>query len=173
MLDPDGKPLAGVTAEGEGAEATKTPGVMTVSKLNPMRPKRFTFRHDGRKLVGFLLARGDEAEPYTVRLQPWGTITGRLVDAQGKPRPRAHADDHRLAGQTRTIRPAASCPHVKTDAEGRFRIEGLVPGQSYTGNAVGEEAQNKGFGVVIDRVVLKPGETRDLGDVRARPKGNE
>jgi len=41
---------------------------------------------------------------------------------------------------------------------------------------VGEEAQNKGFGVVIDCVVLKPGETRDLGDVRARParpKGNE
>ena len=33
---------------------------------------------------------------------------------------------------------------------------------------MGEEAQKKGFGVVIDRVVLKPGETRDLGDVRAR-----
>ncbi len=59
--------------------------------------------------------------------------------------------------------------HVKTDAEGRFRIEGLVPGQSYTGNAVGEEAEKRGFGVVIDRVVLKPGEIRDLGDLRARP----
>ena len=59
---------------------------MTVSGLNPSRPKRFTFRHDGRKLVGFLLARGDEAEPYTVRLQSWGTIAGRLVDAQGQPR---------------------------------------------------------------------------------------
>ncbi len=52
--------------------------------------------------------------------------------------------------------------HVKTDAEGRFHVEGLVPGQSYTASAVGEEAQNKGFGVVIDAVVLKPGETRDL-----------
>jgi hypothetical protein len=51
-----------------------------------------------------------------------------------------------------------------------------VPVQSYTGSAVGEEAQNKGFGVVIDGVVLIPGETRDLGDVRARParpEGNE
>ena len=27
---------------------------------------------------------------------------------------------------------------------------------------------NQGFGFVIERVVLKPGETRDLGDVRAR-----
>ena len=89
VLGPDGKPLAGVTAEGEGAEATKTPGVMTVSGLNPARPRRFTFRDAGRKLVGFLLPR-DEDEPYTVRLQPWGTISGRLVNAQGQPRPRAH-----------------------------------------------------------------------------------
>jgi hypothetical protein len=62
---------------------------------------------------------------------------------------------------------------VRTDDQGRFRIEGLVPGQSYKGDAVGEEAQNKGFGVVIDRVVLKPGETRDLGDVGARPAGSK
>jgi hypothetical protein len=59
-------------------------------------------------------------------------------------------------------------PSVITDAEGRFRIEGLVPGQSYNGNAVGQESQEKGFGVVIDHVVLRPGETRDLGDIRAR-----
>jgi hypothetical protein len=51
-----------------------------------------------------------------------------------------------------------------------------VPVQSCTGSAVVEEAQNKGFGAVIDGVVLKPGETRDLGDIRARParpEGNE
>jgi hypothetical protein len=59
-------------------------------------------------------------------------------------------------------------PTIETDDQGRFRVEGLVPGQSYTGNAVGDEAAKHGFGVVIDRVVLKPGETRDLGDVRAR-----
>ena len=71
------------------------------------------------------------------------------------------------------IRPSASFPDAKTDAEGRFRIEGLVPGQSYTGNAVGQEAEKRGFGVVIDRIVLKPGETRDLGDVRARPAASK
>jgi RNA polymerase sigma factor (sigma-70 family) len=168
VLGPDDKPQAGVTAEGEGAEPTKTPGVMTVSGLNPVRPKRFLFRHAGHKLVGFLLARGDEAEPYTVRLQPWGTIAGRLVDEQGQPRPRAElmTSDWQAAmnDPTRGI-----LQDVKTDSEGRFRIEGLVPAQSYTGYAVGEEAMKRGFGVVIDRVVLQPGETRDLGDVRARP----
>jgi hypothetical protein len=34
--------------------------------------------------------------------------------------------------------------------------------------SVGRKAAEGGFGVVIDRVMLKPGETRDLGDVRAR-----
>jgi hypothetical protein len=57
---------------------------------------------------------------------------------------------------------------LRTDEQGRFRVEGLVPGQEYTGNAVGEQALKGGFGVVIDRVVLKPGEARDLGDVQAR-----
>jgi hypothetical protein len=171
VLGPDGESLAGVTAEGEGAAATKTPGVMTVSGLNPTRPKRFTFRHDGRKLVGFLLARGDEAEPYTVRLQPWGTVAGRLVDAQGRPRPKAELMTSDW-GAAMNDPSRGILQGIRTDSDGRFRIEGLVPGQSYTASAVGEEAQNRGFGVVIDRVVLKPGEARDLGDVRARPDGS-
>jgi hypothetical protein len=168
VLGPDGEPLAGVTAEGEGAEATKAPGVMTVSGLNPSRPKRFHLHHAGRKLVGFLLARGDEPEPYTVRLQPWGTIAGRLVDAQGQPRPKAELMSTDW-GEAMNDPARGILPTIRTDDQGRFRVEGLVPGQSYNGNAVGEEAAKRGFGVVIDRVVLRPGETRDLGDVRARP----
>jgi RNA polymerase sigma factor (sigma-70 family) len=168
VLGPDGAPLTGVTTESDGAEATKTPGVMTVSKLNPLRPRRFTFRHDTRKLVGSLVARGDEAEPYTVKLQPWGSIAGRLVDAQSQPRPKVHL--RTTDWEAATIDPARGLlpGGLKTDEQGRFRVEGLVPGQKYSGNAVGEEAAKGGFGVVIDRVVLEPGETRDLGDVRSR-----
>jgi RNA polymerase sigma factor (sigma-70 family) len=168
VLSPEGAPLAGVTAEGEGAEATTTPGVMTIGGLLPQRPKRFIFHHDARKLVGSLIARGDEAAPYTVKLQPWGTIAGRLVDAQGKPRPRVHlmTSDWQKA----LIDPARGVifSGQKTDDEGRFRYDRLVPGQAYSANAVGEEAAKGGFGVVIDRIVLKPGETRDLGDVQSR-----
>ena len=167
ILGPDGQPLAGVVPDGEGAEATKTPGVMTVSRLNPARPRRFHFLHPGLKLVGFLLARGDEAAPYVVRMQPWGTIAGRLVDAEGRPRPKAYlmTSDWEAAKGDPARGIMAS---LHTDDEGRFRLEGLVPGQSYSANAVGDEAQKNGFGAVIDRVVLEPGETRDLGDVRAR-----
>jgi hypothetical protein len=168
VLAPDGEPLAGVVAEGEGAEATRTPGIVTVSGLVPLRPKRFTFRHDDRKLVGSLVARGDEAEPYTVTLQPWGTITGRLVDAQGKPRPRV--DLMTSDWQEALTDPARGVIMFgqKTDADGRFRYDRLVPGQEYSADAVGDQALKGGFGVVIDRVVLKPGETRDLGDVQSR-----
>jgi len=175
VLGPDGTPVAGVTGHNysaptgyEGIAATTTSSVMTISRLNPLRPKRFVFRYDAKTLVGFLVVRGDEAEPYTVKLQPWGTIAGRLVDAQGKPRPGVGllTPDWQAA----LINPALGVlPFgLKTDSEGRFHIERLVPAQEYSGEAIGPKAAEGGFGVVIDRVVLKPGETRDLGDVHAR-----
>ncbi len=47
ILGPDGMPVAAVAVHNsagpfgyESLEATKTPGVMTISRLNPMRPKR-------------------------------------------------------------------------------------------------------------------------------------
>ena len=72
--------------------------------------------------------------------------------------------------QTATIDPARGIlpSEQKTGANGRFRYEGLVPGQEYSAHAVGEKAATTGDGVVIDRVKLEPGETRDLGDVQAR-----
>jgi hypothetical protein len=168
VVGPNGEPLTGVTVEGDGGDTTKTPGLLTVSKLNPNRPKRFNFRQQAKKLVGCLIARGDETEPYTVKMQSWGTITGRLVDAEGKPTPGARlvTSDWQAA----VIDPARGVfpDGAKTGADGRFGYEGLVPGQEYSANAIGEKAANGGYSVVIDRLVLKPGETRDLGDVQTR-----
>jgi hypothetical protein len=91
-------------------------------------------------------------------------------DAQGQPLPKivlASSDwDEAQVEPARGI-----LPPVETDAEGRFRVERLVPGRSYTAGAVGQEAVERGFGVVIDHVVLKAGETRDLGDVRPQSPG--
>ena len=167
VVGPDGEPLTDVTVEGDGAATTKTPGLLTVANLSPLRPKRFIFRHQAKKLVGYLIAKGDETEHYAVKLEPWGTLTGRLVDAEGKPRPGVDLAGDRL---TDLIDPARGFIHFgqKTDSNGRFRFEGLVPGQQYSASAVGKKAVTGGFGVVIDRVSLKPGETRDLGDVQAR-----
>jgi CarboxypepD_reg-like domain len=171
LVSPEGERLNGVTVEGDGAEMTKTSGLFTVSMLNPERPRRFTFRHQAKKLVGCLIARGDEPEPYTVKLQSSGTITGRLVDAEGKPRPKV--DLTASNWQSAMIDPARGVipSGQKTNADGRFRYEGLVPGQQYSASAsaVVGKAAKVGYGIVIDRVVLKPGETRELGDLQARP----
>jgi hypothetical protein len=167
VLGPDGLPWSDVTAD--GAEPTARPSVFTVFKLNPLRPRRITFRHDGAKLIGFLLAKGDEEALYSIRLQPWSTIVGRLVDAEGRPRRGVllMTIDWKAAQIDPTL---GTLPGgIKTDDDGRFRFEGLVPGQLYTGNAVGENAKD-GFGVVVDRVTPRPGEVRDLGDVRAKPE---
>ena len=45
-----------------------------------------TITHEGRKLVGSVYLKGDEAGAISVRLQPWGTVTGRVVDEDGQPR---------------------------------------------------------------------------------------
>jgi RNA polymerase sigma factor (sigma-70 family) len=169
VVGPDNEPLSDVTVEGDGGEATKTPGLLTIARLNPTRPTRFTFRHEAKKLVGSLIARGDENEPYTIKMQSWGTITGRLVDAARMPRPGVNLMTNDW--QSAMMDPARGliASGQKTGVDGRFRYEGLVPGQEYSAHAVVEKTAQGGVGVVIDRVVLKPGETRDLGDVQSRP----
>jgi RNA polymerase sigma factor (sigma-70 family) len=165
-VGPKDEVLMGVTIEGEGGEVDKS-GMLTIATLNPLRPKRFIFKHTKRKLAGCLIARGDETAPYTVKLEPWGTIVGRLVDKDGNPRP--SVDLMTSDWQTAMRNPARGVISFgqKTGADGRFRYDALVPGQEYSANAVGDQAMKGGFGAVIDRVVLKPGETRDLGDVRS------
>jgi RNA polymerase sigma factor (sigma-70 family) len=168
VVGPDGDLLSDVVTEGSGALSSPASGVVTVSQLNPVRPQRFIFRQDAKKLIGFLIAGGDEPAPYVVKLQPWGTITGRLVDPEGKPRPRVELMTRDW--QRALLDPARGVILYgqKTDKDGRFRYERLMPGQEYSAVAVGEQAMKGGFGVVIDRVVLKPGETKDLGDVQSR-----
>ena len=68
------------------------------------------------------MLRGDETRPQTVTLQPWGVLTGRVVDAEGQP---ASVD-----AQLLPLYFPEGYPKVGKD--GRFRIEGLIPGKPYT-----------------------------------------
>ena len=56
--------------------------------LDPKQPRPLFFRHDEKKLAAVVMAKGDESGPLTVRLQPAGTVTGRLIDDDGQPRSR-------------------------------------------------------------------------------------
>jgi hypothetical protein len=61
-----------------------------------------------------------------------------------------------------------------TDEEGRFHIDGLIPGLKYnlavidpTGARRLEEVKCQGL--VFANLVLKPGDKKDLGEVKMRP----
>jgi hypothetical protein len=62
-------------------------------------------------------------------------------------------------------------PDPRTDEQGRFRVEGLVPGLKYNLAWPDRDAapQQKWKGVVFRNLVLKPGENKDLGSITLQP----
>ncbi len=130
-----------------------------------------TITHASRKLVGSVYLKGDETGPLTVRLQPWGTITGRIVDDEGKPRETLDLNSLGFFS-TGSVLPVRldeqrhSARDIRIGSDGRFRIEGLVPGLKY-GASASEGIMFKGD--VFRDVTVAPGEVKDLGDLKVIP----
>ena len=90
-VDPDGQPVAGTMAAGvsnqfASSEYPQSSSTIEIDAVEPGRPRRLTITHTDRKLVGSLYLKGDETGPLTIRLQPFGTVMGRIVDEEGRPR---------------------------------------------------------------------------------------
>ncbi len=183
LIDPEGKPVVGVETEGMtwfpwDTEPRLRAGAFSITNLNPDWGRRITFVKEDRKLTGFLMARGDSEAPYTVRMQHWGTVTGRLLDENGKALP---LKDAALPGRipaslymgnwrgtvTESDRSVGEHPGAQTDLEGRFRVERLVPGLRYTAEVYLERGGLAGL--AFENLVVQPGEVRDLGDIRTKP----
>jgi protocatechuate 3,4-dioxygenase beta subunit len=173
LLDPDGKPLRGVrvrglsTSEDDWSDPLRD-AEFTAAPPHPDRPRRMTFRQSERKLVGTAVVVAGSAKPVDFKLEPWGELTGRLLDTDGKPI--AGASIYAPAGKGvdgKTV-DMVRIGTVFTDANGRFRIDGLLPGVAYDLNfrefKPGGRAR---LGPVTGVVGLKAGEERDLGDVKA------
>jgi hypothetical protein len=170
VLDPDGKALAGTRVAGLDIVGSNWRPVndsasFTVARLKPGQGRRLLFLHEGRDLAGTVKLRGDETEPLYVRLQPAGTITGRLVDAVGEPLLKIHLEA--FVSQESLPNGVRALPHsVVTDDEGRFRLTGLAPDLNYD---AGIDSGREGLtGFAFKNMSVQPGQTRDLGDVRAR-----
>jgi Carboxypeptidase regulatory-like domain len=163
VVGPDGKPLAGARSFGvadmqwKGNERMNT-AEFAVHGFSPRQARDVVFQYPEKGLVGVAHPPKENGGSVTVQLVPGATVTGRLVDADGKPRPGVSLESrfHRK-GIGRTTHPYSAEP-IKTDADGRFRIEALVPGFEFelrdgrAGFRFGDE--------------LKSGEVKDLGDVR-------
>jgi hypothetical protein len=150
----------------------------TVKALKPGETRRVLFLHDGKGLAGSLLIRSDEKGPFTVKLEPWGVVTGRLLSAQGKPQSDVQIESRDYVIQTpegvkQPPLDAGSLPGLtKVDKDGRFRVEGLVPGLKYQLDVMKGAYPVRFPGSWNGNLSVKSGETKDLGDVRI-DKGDE
>jgi RNA polymerase sigma factor (sigma-70 family) len=152
VVGPDGETIPGVTVSGllprwyvsetlKGAE-------FTVRGLNPRSKRQLIFHHKGKNL-GFCLKNLPEEKlgPLTIKLQPCGSISGRVVDQDGQPVAGVHLDQGRT---------------VTTDKQGRFRVAGLVPGTRYT------LMKPNVIATVLAEAVIEPGKNKDLGDLKIK-----
>jgi RNA polymerase sigma factor (sigma-70 family) len=182
ILDPEGHPVVGVQTEGltwepYDREPRLRAASFAITNLHAVRGRRITFVKEDRKLIGFLLARADGEAPYTVRMKPWATVTGRIFDENGQPltavgSPTKQQIPAILGMKIRSKLASHDDPDagelhdLNTDFDGRFRIEKLFPGQRYSAavyRGIGWYA-----GPAFENLVLQPGEVRDLGDIRTK-----
>ena len=121
------------------------------------------FYHEAKQLAGAYVVQPDESGPVTVRLEPCGTLTGRLVDDAGLPRARAQIYCERpYEGEDSRFEQGSLPSPIATDKDGRFRVSGLVPGLKYSMQVWGIRRRPAQAG---KDVIIKAGETRNLGDV--------
>jgi RNA polymerase sigma factor (sigma-70 family) len=180
VLDPDGKPVkSAVLYYPLGLRENGDVGYFRQSILEPVAVKDGAFVLTGldpkATVPVFVLDRanllgaravisGKADETPTVKLQPCGRATGRILDREGKPAkglvlgltlvmdddPLSFLSQTELLGGKRT----------QSDEEGHATVEGLIPGATYR-YSDGKKSQE---------FTAESGKTRDLGDT-TRPGG--
>jgi RNA polymerase sigma factor (sigma-70 family) len=172
--DADGKPLPGAMVSGMTASwpitYTLEGSGCTAYALDPKRPRELMFLHPGRNVAGALTLRGDEKEPVSVKLVPTGALKGRVLDQDGQPVAGAEVRFSYEAETGDQLYRHQKPPRepVRTDADGRFRLDGLIPDAKF-GLGI---SKGKTFLVGEPRLGLrqvKSGATLDLGEFRTRP----
>jgi hypothetical protein len=190
VVGPDGKPLSGYYAAGLTGSARNNVSWMvprgsptfTVRGLDARQSRTVVVYRAEKKLGKAQVVRGDEVEPVRVRLEPLSSLTGRVLDAAGRPMSGLHVratlgrtkeDLDRLPVQffiTAGTWAAKLEGKARTDADGKFRLDGLLPGLKYT-LVVREDESDDPDRLVFRRDGVAPaeaGRNQDLGDLRSR-----
>lgn len=172
--DDQGQPLrdawvAGVADVGSTTFKIAEP-TCTIYGLGADRPRRICVFHRERHLVASLTITGDEQGPLTVRLGAPATVVGRAVDPDGMPLAEAVVDViylRRIASELQHVATMERAP-VNTDADGRFKVEDLLPGERL---AIGFKQGDSYFyidGLTTKEKQLEAGQKLELGDVKVK-----
>jgi RNA polymerase sigma factor (sigma-70 family) len=159
VVGPDGEPLTGVMVRGlsgGGEEAILQGAEFTVERIDSRVNRQLFFYHEAKKLGLFLKELGAKTpEPLIIKLQPCGSLSGRLVDRDGQPLAGSRID----IGAVRLGLVAPRHKWMTADKEGRFRFEGLVPGFQYPLTRID-------LPFIFAEVVVEPGKNKDVGDIK-------
>ncbi|HET6880462.1 MAG TPA: carboxypeptidase-like regulatory domain-containing protein [Pirellulales bacterium] len=142
----------------------------TIYGLGADRPRHVCVFQPQRHLAGSATLTGDEQGPVTIRLSPTASIAGRALDADGEPLADALLQFvylRRSAWDAINVVGRDQAP-LKTDADGRFRAENILPGERLT---LSFRQGDKFFGgprITDEKRQLAPGEKLNLVEFRAK-----
>jgi beta-lactamase regulating signal transducer with metallopeptidase domain/protocatechuate 3,4-dioxygenase beta subunit len=175
VLDPEGKPLSRAHYRGAtdpGSWTLLDSARFSVNGYRPDKPRTLVFVQLDGKLSGSVVLKGEQTGTLTVQLHPWASVTGRLVDGDGKPLAGVELQDSHLPTNLWVKGSNGEFSRINesflTDTDGRFCIEGLAPGLEYTPRAF-DKRVGKYLSMAAFQVALEPGEAKDLGDVKIAP----
>jgi RNA polymerase sigma factor (sigma-70 family) len=176
MIDPEGRAVVGANVLGPQqrsiAGETVAGSEFTFIHARPGKPETIVVLQSARSLGATIDLKGDEPDPIRLALRPTGTVIGRLVDEDGRPRSAAnlaimqHFQTHGSSFSSERFDPIATGP------DGRFRIKNLVPGFPYTVQVIKKGEMNyslraEGY-LKQDEWTVNPSENQDWGDVKVK-----
>jgi thiol-disulfide isomerase/thioredoxin/protocatechuate 3,4-dioxygenase beta subunit len=175
VVDRQGKPMAGATLSGSYASSHARRS-LTLVKTDPQG----TFKTDrsldplvlhaitaDQQLAGVMRSEAEATEAEVV-VGPLTTASGRLLDLDGQPLANKEITYGVLVYQGEPGRSPFSTSFggkVTTDAEGRFTLVNLVPGQRYDGSIKLDQHTSRR---VVSAAPKEPG-SLDLGDFKGDP----
>jgi hypothetical protein len=175
VQDADGKPLAvaGIMAYNlagpdGGARLTGQPNApdeFRCPRPSPGRTRMVCLYHEQKKLAGAVTLSAGSQGPSIAKLQPWGVITGRVVDEKGRPREGLVAI---AKSGVRSVPADVENYAVRREPvgrDGRFRVERIIPGLPYHTFILDPAIAFAHWGPDF---VLNPAELKNLAEVRVR-----
>jgi protocatechuate 3,4-dioxygenase beta subunit/beta-lactamase regulating signal transducer with metallopeptidase domain len=180
VFSPDGQPLSDYVINGARRHVSfdkNTGESFTIRGYFPNESRRLIVYHAAQNLAGFYDLTGKPPEKVEITLRPAATLMGRVLDPEGDPL---------KLDEIKSFEPVPDgvpgnfpagdrgygklMEYTRTDAQGRFQLNGIIPGLKYTARVwvptkFGDKMMPKLVPLFTD-VVVESAETKDLGDLR-------